>query len=251
MKQGIRMLILNCKSILSLKRFLFIVIIYIFIFMMKKDSFGDVINLSDYIKIIFHGPNTVSENVIELLIWSLYQFYLIYMAGDYLHKEFRIRKLYIISRIGSKFKWYIYTQLTMLGLCLLYYLIGIIVITISIFVLNKHVIIFNVYEILNMWLVISISSYFILTIYIIAFLLTKNNNVSFILIIILLYLSIEFGDIFKIDKFLPMNQGILSKHLIENFGFVWSYIYLSLLIVINLFIIKHLILKNDLLSIIE
>jgi hypothetical protein len=218
---------------------------------MKKDSFGDVINLSDYIKIIFHGPNTVSENVIELLIWSLYQFYLIYMAGDYLHKEFRIRKLYIISRIGSKFKWYIYTQLTMLGLCLLYYLIGIIVITISIFVLNKHVIIFNVYEILNMWLVISISSYFILTIYIIAFLLTKNNNVSFILIIILLYLSIEFGDIFKIDKFLPMNQGILSKHLIENFGFVWSYIYLSLLIVINLFIIKHLILKNDLLSIIE
>jgi len=219
--------------------------------MMKKDSFGDVINLSDYIKIIFHGPNTVSENVIELLIWSLYQFYLIYMAGDYLHKEFRIRKLYIISRIGSKFKWYIYTQLTMLGLCLLYYLIGIIVITISIFVLNKHVIIFNVYEILNMWLVISISSYFILTIYIIAFLLTKNNNVSFILIIILLYLSIEFGDIFKIDKFLPMNQGILSKHLIENFGFVWSYIYLSLLIVINLFIIKHLILKNDLLSIIE
>lgn len=249
MRNNLRIILSNFKAILELKKLVFIIVI--FIIAMKKNSFDNLINLSNYIRSIFYGPNDISTNIIELLIWSIYQFYLIYIIGDYLGKEFGIRNIYTISRIGSKIKWYVYNQLTLVFVCLVCYLTAVMLITIYAFIRSRYINILDIKEILNIWLILSISSYFILTVYLIIFIITKNNNLSFILIIISLYLSIEFGSIFKIDAFIPLNQGILSKHFILHFSFLWSYIYLSITTVINLFIIKYIIFKNDLLSIIH
>lgn len=78
---------------------------------------------------------------------------------------------------------------------------------------------------------------------------TKSHIKSFLILIVEFYVSISIGDIFNIDKFIPLNQGILSKHIIYNFSYNWSFIFLGILIFINLVIVNRLIVKRDLLDI--
>ncbi|NSB15964.1 hypothetical protein [Clostridium beijerinckii] len=251
MKRHLKIIANNLKTSFGFKKFFCVIAIFIVIFKIKLNVHSDLISLDDFIKIIFHGPNNLLDNILELLIWSLYQFYLFYIAGDYLYRELKLQSVYNISRLGSKIKWYIYNQLNLAIICLFYYIIGIASITVCLFISNEKVIINNIYDIVNVYFILFISSYFAITVYTIIVLLIKKHNVSLLILIITIYLSIELGDLLNIDIYLPFNQGIISKHLLCNFGYQWSYGYLLLMIILNLFIIKILMVKNDLLIILD
>ncbi|KAJ50085.1 hypothetical protein BD780_004192 [Clostridium tetanomorphum] len=246
MKRHFRILITNFKSMFTYSKILFIFIIFIFSGFLKLSSFGS----RDYINIFFYGPNNLFDNILELMIWSLYQFYLIYIIGDYFYKELKVRNSYIISRIGSKMEWHLYIQITIIVACIFYFTTGSIVVGCICFV-TRHTPIFSIYEVLKIILILSLSSYFISNIYISIVLISKNHNFSFLIIIILLYLSIELGNIYRIDAFIPFNQGILSKHSFSNFNLSWSFVYLLVIDIINILLNGRLISKFDLMNILD
>lgn len=245
MNKHLRIINCNLKSILPCSAYIAIACIFILIFTLKINNLYCEPNSFQCINIIFYGPINLTNNVAELFIWSMYQFYLLYIVGNYIFKEFRIRNIYIIGRIGNKIKWNNYMQLTIFFTCIIYYLFGIILDIIGLLILNKSISLADVINILNIYLILVISSYFISTIYYIILLVYKNHSLSFLIMVIITYLSIMFGDALNIDKFLPINHGILSKHYFMNFGFKLSYIYLCILIIVNLFSINKFILKND------
>lgn len=98
---------------------------------------------------------------------------------------------------------------------------------------------------------LSLSSYYLITLYIFISLVSRKHNQSFLVLIMTLFLSITLGDILKIDKYLPFNQGILSKHIISNFSYQWSFLFLALIIIVNLIFINRIIVKRDLFQILH
>ena len=116
-------------------------------------------------------------------------------------------------------------------------------------ILNKGFNFSNIIDTLQIVVLLSLSSYYAITVYIFNIMVTKSHIKSFLILIVEFYVSISIGNIFNIDKFIPLNQGILSKHIIYNFSYNWSFIFLGILIFINLVIINRLIVKRDLLDI--
>lgn len=252
MGRHFKIIINNLKSVLGFKRILLISIIYIVVFYAKINILSQLGSLYEYVAIIFQGPKSLSENIMELFIWSLYQFYLIYIIGDYFYRELKIRNVYVFSRIGNKTEWFLHTQFTSIIVCITYYLIGIILIALCGFTLNRQIIMNNKFcDIVNIFFILSLSSYFITTVYIALVVIIKKHNVSFLILILVLYLSIEVGYIFKIDAYIPFTQGILIKHLMPNIGFFGSCLNLSFFIIINYYFIKRYIVKNDFLTIMD
>jgi len=251
MRKNFKIILCNLKSIVSIKKLLIICIIFVFTFSMKISYLDNTVNLSVLLKSVFYGPNNLLNNIIVLFTWSLYEFYLIYIIGDYFYKELTRRGMYTISRIGNKTRWHICMQLSLFLVCLTYYLIGIIVGLILVYYLNIQIVICDIYHTLNIFFILGLSSYFSITLYILITILIKDHNVSFLILVVVSYLSIEFGNTFKVDMFIALNQGILSKHYESNFSFLWSYIYLLILIIFNIVIINRVIIRNDLLTIID
>lgn len=232
-------------SILSLKKIYIICAIFIFTFYVKLNSRDNIYGLGEFIKASFYGPNNLSDNIMEVLTWSLCQFYLIYLIGQYLYNELEVRSIYTFLRIRHKKTWHICLQITCFLICVVYFLIGLVIGLITGYVFNIKLDINNIVEVINIFTILVLSSYYIITIYFFSIIKTQAHNRSFLMLIIILYLSIILGSIFKIDKFIPLNQGIISKHFISDFSFRWSYIYLSIMIIINIMVINRLIKKKD------
>lgn len=245
MNKGFRIINSNLNAIFSWKKCISISCIFIFIFIFKMDDLYNESNSLQCINILFYGPINLSDNTGEVFIWSIYQFYLLYIVGNYIFKEFSMRNTYTIGRIGSKTKWNNYMQISIFLTCIIYYLLGFVLEMIGMIIFNKSISLGDIINILNIFSILTISSYFISTTYYIILLIHKNHSLSFIMIVIYTYLSILFGDTLKIDKFLPVNHGILSKHYFMSFNFNLSYFYLGILIMINLLIINKFISKKD------
>lgn len=245
MNKHLRIINCNLKAILSCTKCIVISCIFILVFILKISDLYHESNSLQCINILFYGPINLSNNITELFIWSMYQFYLLYIVGDYILKEFKIRNIYTIGRIGSKIKWNNYMQINIFLTCIIYYLFGMVLEIIGILILNKSISLGNIVNISNIFFILVISSYFISTIYYIVLLINKNHSLSFVIMVISMYLSIMFGYELNIDRFLPLNQGILSKHYFMSFGFEISYVYLGILIIMNLLIIRKIILKKD------
>jgi len=233
MNEFFRKLISNLKFTFFLKRIYFIIGIFILVFLSKLDSMFNCINSQEYINAVFYSPNTLIDNVLEVLIWSMYQFYLIYIIGDYICKEFKLRNIYILCRIGSKKKYIVYLYLNILLICFVYYLIGVSIFCILTMILNKHTFILNLLSILDMLLMLVISGCFISTIYLMIFSSIKNHIMSFIFTIIYIYLGIIIKADYNINLFISL-----------NLDFFWR-IFLCTILIINLIIISRFIIKDD------
>ncbi|MBD7912090.1 hypothetical protein [Clostridium cibarium] len=245
MSKSFRILNSNLNAIFSFRKYIWIFSIFIFILIFKIDNLYNESNSLQCIKIMFYGPINLSDNTGEVFIWSIYQFYLLYIVGDYIFKEFSMRNTYTIGRIGSKTKWNSYMQISIFLTCIIYYFFGFVIEMMGMIILNKSISSVDILNILNIFLILTISSYFIATTYYIILLIHKNHSLAFIMIVIYAYLSIMFGAALNIDIFLPINHGILSKHYFVSFGFGISYLYLGILIIINLIIINKIMSKKD------
>lgn len=113
------------------------------------------------------------------------------------------------------------------------------------FFFHKKVHISESLEILKMSFLMFLSSYFIITLYLNLILILKKHNISYIIIICILYSSILLGNLLSIDQFLPLNRCILAKHYSLNLKYSVSYTYLTVLIIVNYLISKKNILLND------
>lgn len=241
----------NLQSIFSISNLCCMMIIFIYTFAVKYSSINNTDNFNIILKNIFIGPNNLSDNIFEFLIWILYQFFLIYMIGNYCFKEFDTRSIYTITRIGSKKYWNICIQITCFIVCLLYFIFGSIVAFICTMIVNKGIPLFNIKEAFKIIELLSISTYYIITLYILIIIISKKHAESFLILVTIICLSLEFGQLFKIDKYIPFNQGILSKHIISNFSYEWSFIFLTICIFINLMFINKELVKKDLLKFIH
>lgn len=249
MKRYLRIIKNNLQSVFSIGNLCCTVIIFTYVFAVKFSSINDIDSLSKVSNIIFRGPNNLSDNLIEVFTWGFYQFFLIYMIGNYCFKELDIRSIYTIPRLGNKQHWYICLQITCFLACIIYFVLGTSIGFICTSVVNKDFNLDGIDEVFKIIGLLSLSSYYIITVYIFSIKVSRKHNQSFLILITTLYLSIAFGDILKIDKYIPFNQGILSKHIISNFSYRWSLIFLAILISVNLIFINRLIVKRDLLEI--
>lgn len=246
MKKFFRILNNNFRSAISIKKLIFIVFIFLIITIPKVCYFNDLTAATDYIKIIFYGPKDLTSNINALLNWSLYEFFLLFIIGDFIYYELKTRNIYTISKIGSKFTWIIYMQLTIFLLITIYHLIGLLIIFISIHTFNFNFNINDFFNITHIVILLILVSYLMSTIYFFILFLTKNHSLSFIITILVFYLSISIGNMFNLDRYLPLNRGILNNHYFFNLSFNVSNIYILTTIIINLYIIIRCFIKNDL-----
>ena len=248
MKKYFRLIISNLRATISLRNCLGIIGISILISLPKLMGSLCISSLDEYIKYIYYGPKNLTGNISETLNWIIYQSYLIYVIGNYVYKEFKIRNMYTISRIGSKLTWYICIQINALITCIIYYSINIAVNIMCIVIFNKATEMGNLLNIANIYFILILTSYLIVSIYFCALFFIKNHAFSFISTIIILFLSILLGDSLNIDPYIPINRGILVNHYILGLNYIKSYIYIILVITINVFISKQILFKEDLLE---
>ncbi|WP_283719507.1 hypothetical protein [Clostridium perfringens] len=248
MKKYLSIISNNLRSIFPIKNLIFIIIIFIYVFLVKINNYDYNFSFNKILEVIFAGPISL-DNISEIFTWTFYQAFLIYIIGSYIFNELSIRSIYIIPRLGNKKCWYICLQITCFLACIIYFALGTFIEFIFTSILNKVFNLSNIINTLQIVVLLSLSSYYAITVYIFNIIVTESHIKSFLILIIEFYVSIFIGNIFAIDKFIPLNQGILSKHIIYNFSYSWSFIFLGTLIFINLIIINRLIVKRDLLDI--
>ncbi|ELU5588375.1 hypothetical protein SCB17_002866 [Clostridium perfringens] len=248
MKKYLNIISNNLRSIFSIKNLIFIIVIFIYVFSVKINNYDSNFSFNEILEVIFAGPINL-DNISEIFTWTFYQAFLIYIIGNYIFNELSTRSIYVIPRLGNKQYWNICLQITCFLACIIYFALGTFIEFIFTAILNKGFNFSNIIDTLQIVVLLSLSSYYAITVYIFNIMVTKSHIKSFLILIVEFYVSISIGDIFNIDKFIPLNQGILSKHIIYNFSYNWSFIFLGILIFINLVIINRLIVKRDLLDI--
>lgn len=251
MKRYLRIIKNNLQSVFSIGNLCCMVVIFIYIFAVKYSSIKNIDSFSEVVKKIFIGPNNLTDNILEVFIWMFYELFLIYMIGNYCFKEFDTRSIYTMPRLGNKKHWHICLQITCFFTCIIYFAFGISIGVICTSVMNKGFNLNGISEVFKTMGLLSLSSYYIITLYILSTIVSRKHTQSFLVLITTLCLSLEFGEILKIDKYIPFNQGILSKHIISNFSYQWSFIFLAIFIFINLIFINKLLVKRDLFEIVH
>lgn len=218
----------NLMSIFSRKKILMIIFIFSMLNYMIPPS-CNCNNLNEIIENIFRGPNSLLEMPIELLKWCFFQFFLLYIVLDFINKEFNLRNILTILKIGSRKLWINNLILSIFIACLLYFILGGIVISLlNINILSNYIIWERLIKVI---LLLTITSFVPCLIGLILIYLSKSEAITFTIIFMLSLFSIGLGSInVKLDKWFPFNQGILIKHYSSNFSFGWSYIYSMVLI---------------------
>ena len=236
----------NNKVIFSVKSTLCMCIIFIYAFLEKNNLVSDTYIFGQTLKNIFYGPLNLGSNLIETFTWVLYQFFIIFVIGNFIFKELMVRAYYTVPRIGNKIRWHADLQFACIISCVIYFVLGFFIVFIINWLSNSDSNFNGLYDVIKILSLLSLSSYYLVTVYIINVLVTKNHVQSFIILLITSLVSIELGYVFKIDKYIPFNQGIISKHVIGGFSLTWSMIFLIILIIINVVIADIMIVKKDL-----
>ncbi|MDD6769958.1 MAG: hypothetical protein SPJ62_06950 [Inconstantimicrobium porci] len=236
----------NSKVIFSLKGILCMCIIFVYTFLTKSYLVNDTFAFGQTIKNTFYGPLNLGDNIIETFTWVLYQFFIIFVIGNFIFKELMVRAYYTIPRLGNKSRWHIDLQFACIISCVIYFALGFFIVFIINWLSNSASNFNGLYDVIKILSLLSLASYYFVTVYIINVLVTKNHVQSFIILLITSLVSIELGYVFKIDKYIPFNQGIISKHITGGFSLAWSMIFLIILIIINVVISDIIIVKKDL-----
>ncbi|GKX68176.1 hypothetical protein [Inconstantimicrobium mannanitabidum] len=236
----------NIKVVFSIPNIFFIVAIFIYILLTQTDLIKNTGNFGEIIKNIFYGVDTLEGNMIKIFSWVLYQFFIIFIIGNFFFKELGVRSYYTVYRFRSKRHWHLCLQIASLLSCFIYFIFGTIIVFLYSVVSNNNTSLINIKDIIEVICLLCASSYYLVTVYIIYALISKKHALSFIAILITVLFSTQLGYIFKVDKYIPLNQGIIAKHVANNFNFAWSIIFLTIFIIIDVFIINNIIVKKDL-----
>lgn len=253
---NLRIVINNIKNIFSIKiiilTILLFCILYHFQLPLLCNSIDNISSVSEIYKICFYGTNTVTDNLQSFFAWILFEMFLLLILINYLFGEISGRNIYSISRLGSKNKWFLSTEITIIASCLIYFLIGFISIYICIIGDGKEIFNnFGLVNILSMLLVICLNNIFYVHIYLIISFSIKHKDISIILLIILIVISIDLGNIFNIDLYIPFTQSIMAKHDTKDISLFSSMLLLMISNVLAYIILYIKIIKNDLINLIN
>lgn len=250
----IRILIDNIKSIFSQRIMVLIILTFSLLYYLQIPLINSysVKAVSDIYKLCFYGVNTISENLISFLSWMFFELLFFLIAINFLICEFKGRNIYLISRMGDKFKWFSIIELTLLSCCIIYFFIGFLsILAHSIFSSSIKFTCFNFMNIFNVFMTLCLNNFLYLNIYLLLLLNLKNSNTSIIILISLIIIFIDLGYIFNLDLYNPLTQCIMAKHYTNNISFSQSTITLLLYNTLTYILLYFKIVKNDLLNLIH
>lgn len=249
---NIRVAISNLRRIFTYKIILLIVLTFVLIFEFQLYLIRDFkpINLFEYIKYCFYGVDTIYENIRALFAWSIFQLIFIMIMINYLTHQFNGRNIYLISRLGNKYRWFFNIQLVITLSSFIFFFIGILTLIICSIVVNKNLVFTgNTIDILWILIVLSLNSCFYINLYLLMALKWNHSMSPILILVLLIFLFIDLGSKLHCDLYNPFTQCIMLKHYINNISFSGSII---LLLICNSLIIRylyHLIIKKDLINI--
>lgn len=241
-------------SLFSINKLIFTIIIFTIISITTMQNISDIwrndLGIYDICFLAFLGPQTLNFKIIEVLKWIIPHIFLYYFISDFIDLELRERNIYLIYRIKSLNTWLKSKIISLFIITFFYFFIGfIIILALAIFKFNvKNNLSYNllltlnsiklndfniIYIIGNIFILMWFSNFLLVLIEFFISITTKNPIISLIITSILDIISVYMGYInLKLVKWLPTNQGIISRHSIldkvQGMSFTWSYIYLSL-----------------------
>ncbi len=159
----------------------YIIIINSIIFLINFDSID--FDIYKYINNTFIEPS----NVLEILIFSLHKFYLLYIIGKILDIEFSTNNIYFLFRHGNKKRYFCMISKNIFNICIGYYITAIIIPFILSNIFTREC---NCTISLNCLILLGktlCTSYLMFIIYLIIFFILNNKMASFIINIFLIY----------------------------------------------------------------
>jgi len=213
----------NILSIISIKTIIYVILIFIAINYINYGIYS-INNLDDVIKSSFYGVNKLSDSTVEIFKMLLINIFPIYITLNYFNVTIDNYNLFTLMRMDNKASWINSLFISTLIFCILYYVIGFIVL----FILNFKLmlVIFNFKYCFEVLILLVLSSFSICLVSMLLNSLIKNKSLIFSLIIFLYLLSIVMGDsISDSDKWLIFNQSMLVKYTYSCLTFYWAYFF--------------------------
>lgn len=233
----------NLISMISIKRIILIILVFSIINFITN-SIYDITSLNDVIKFAFYGVNNISDLPIELFKFILPNMVLVYLVLSFSKDEVRGRSSIFIIRIGNINVWINSLIISILILCIIYYSIGFI--TLSILNYRYFSSYIDFINLINILFLMVIYGFIVCLISLLISIFINNESTIFTIILLLYYLSISLGGMFNIlDKYIIFNQGMLIKHYNSLLSFQWSYFYLIIFSLIIVILIKKISIKMD------
>lgn len=223
MKKMFYIIINNILSVISIKKIISIIFIFISINFITT-SIYDINNLNDIFKFSFYGVNSIGELPIELFKGTLCNMYLVYIALSLSNNKLNNRSRIIILRIGNRQVWINGLIFSILIICLIYYSIGFSTLTILNYkYLGEYI---NLINIVDIFFLMILSGFSFCMISLLIGICIKDESTVFTIIVSLYYISISIGNVVtSLDKYLIFNQGMLIKYSNSSFSFMWAYFY--------------------------
>lgn len=214
---------------------LFILVNLITLSSYEINTFNELLNLS------FYGVPKISELPIEFLKWSAIQFFILYIILKLFYTEVYEKLHMTLLRVSDKKTFINSLLVSMFCICILYYLIGFLVL-IS-FNLKLLFTTINSIYLFKIFLLYILFSYTFSLIGILMFFFIKNENLVFTLIFFFTIISTSIEG--NINKYLLISQGMLIKHISYNFNYVFSITLILVFLVITFYGIKSLFMGRD------
>lgn len=241
--QFIKLVFSNIISMFSYKKVLASITIFIIINYITE-SIYDITNINEVIKFSFYGVINIIDLPIELLKWTLNIIIFLYIMLSYVNNQINKRSSMIIIRLCNK-KMYINSLIcSILILCGLYYTIAYSIL----FVLNIEYLskVIDHGELLKIFILLIMYSFFISLVGVVLNFYINNEVTLMCTILLLCYISISIGTISNsADMFMIFNQGILVKHDLGYFTYMWSYVLLGIHNVLLYKFIKYKFIHTD------
>ncbi len=235
----LRLILLNIHDFLNKRAFIIISGIFILYFLSSVYFYGGNFRLEGFETVIlfFNGPRSINY---ELLRWSLHQVPILILAGLFVNKQFRDRSINVLIRVGSFKAWLNSMLISIVIFVSAYYILGYGINLMLLKLINNPGSILNADDkvgllkaysssslILHQLLLLIASTFVAILMNLFFTIITKNSKLSFTIIMIGIFVSIGIEEVnLQLNKWLPFNQGILSKHDTIDFTFSWSYAYI-------------------------
>jgi len=189
----------------------------------------------------------------DLFRWILILLPVLLILGSFINNEIKERTTYVLLHMKNFRQWFYSVTIVCFSFITLTFLIGFVITFGLVSLIPRDVVSNEWLEILNFFyqlnvlkLIVHQFCLLLLTIFLLVLVnilftfLLNNSSFAFLLTVISEIASITVGYISPdLLKWLPLTHGLLAFHELNNYSFVWSYIYL----ILNLLILYVLIFR--------
>ncbi|GAB6169502.1 hypothetical protein JCM1393_19620 [Clostridium carnis] len=241
MKKLSRIILNNIKAMVTFKRIVSIIFIFVIINIITSST-SEITNLNDVFKNSFYGIKKIIDMPSEFFKFMMYQMFLIYLVLIFFHNEINNRSSITILRIGSINLWAKGMVISIILLVIFYHIIGFL--TLSILNIKMLYISIDVIELLNIFLALILINIIWSLITVILCILIKNEATLFCITLAIFCIATTIDIENKgIGKFIVLDKGMLINYYKYNFNFNSTYLF-SLLTIGFLYIIFNRLLKK-------